>query len=165
MRVDLRNLVRSQGQVVCAQGAYAKRTKPLALQYLRHRGVRITILSATDDAWSARATHASFPGRELCHLAGAGLSEAGDRADQPGVPVCDSLGASLPEGGAEAARRRELRRRHLRQNRQRCLGGLPPAEIEPDGPVHAGRRLISVEARRREPLAARAVSMDPIAPM
>ena len=94
MRVDLRNLVRSQDTWYAQQGAYAKRTEPFALQYLWHRGVKITILSATDDAWSARATHTSFPGKScVIWLGPVSQKPATDVEkkvpDQPGVPVCD----------------------------------------------------------------------------
>ena len=94
MRVDLRNLVRSQDTWYAQQGAYAKRTEPFALQYLWHRGVKITILSATDDAWSARATHLSFPGKScVIWLGPVSQKPATDVQkkvpDQPGVPVCD----------------------------------------------------------------------------
>ena len=94
MRVDLRNLVRSQDTWFAQQGAYSKRTEPFALQYLWHRGVKITMLSATDDAWSARATHTNWPGKScVIWLGPVSQRPATDVQrrvpDQPAVPVCD----------------------------------------------------------------------------
>jgi hypothetical protein len=95
MRVDLRNLVRSQDIYYGTQGIYSKRTEPFALQYLWHRGVKITILSANDDSWSARATHVSWPGKScviwLGPVAQKPATDVQQRVpDQPAVPVCDS---------------------------------------------------------------------------
>jgi hypothetical protein len=94
MRVDLRNLVRSQDTWFAQQGAYSKRTEPFALQYLWHRGVKITILSANDDSWSARASHVSWPGKScVIWLGPVSQKPATDVKrrvpDQPAVPVCD----------------------------------------------------------------------------
>ena len=94
MRVDLRNLVRSQDTWFAQQGAYSRRTEPFALQYLWHRGVKITILTATDDSWSARATHVSWPGKScviwLGPVAQRPSTDVQRRVpDQPAVPVCD----------------------------------------------------------------------------
>ena len=63
MRVDLRNLVRSQDAYHATQGTYARRLEPLALQYLWQRGVTVAILSADAVSWSARASHVAAPGR------------------------------------------------------------------------------------------------------
>jgi hypothetical protein len=95
MRVDLRNLVRSQDTYFGTQGVYSRRTEPFALQYLWHRGVTISILSANDAAWSARATYASRPGKScviwLGPVAQRPATEADKRSpEQPGTPVCDS---------------------------------------------------------------------------
>ena len=95
MRVDLRNLVRSQDTYFRMQGVYSKRTAPFALQYLWHKGVTISILSANDVAWSARAFHVSRPGKScviwLGPVAQQPVTEAEKRsADQPGTPACDS---------------------------------------------------------------------------
>ena len=94
MRVDLRNLVRSQDTWYAQQGVYSRRTEPFALQYLWHRGVKITILSANDDSWSARATHASRPGKSCVIWLGPVRRSPPPNAekhvpDQPGMPVCD----------------------------------------------------------------------------
>lgn len=94
MRVDLRNLVRSQDTYFGLQGVYARRTEPFALQYLWHRGVTITILSANDASWSARATSARRPGKSCVIWLGAvphrPATEAQRRVpEQPGTPVCD----------------------------------------------------------------------------
>ena len=95
MRVDLRNLVRSQDSYLALQGVYARRTEPFALQYLWHRGVTITILSADRDSWSARAVHASRPGKSCVIWSGPvrerPVTAADKRSpDHPGVPVCDA---------------------------------------------------------------------------
>jgi len=95
MRVDLRNLVRSQDTWFAQQGAYSKRTEPFALQYLWHRGVKITILSADDDSWAARATHKNWPGKSCVIWLGPvpqrPTTEAEQKVpDQPAVPACDS---------------------------------------------------------------------------
>lgn len=95
MRVDLRNLVRSQDTYYGTQGVYSRRTEPFALQYLWHKGVRISILSANDAAWSARAEHVSRPGKScviwLGPVAQRPKTEADKRTtEEPGTPVCDS---------------------------------------------------------------------------
>lgn len=94
MRVDLRNLVRSQDTYFGLQGVYSKRTEPFALQYLWHRGVSITVLSANDASWSARATHASRPGKSCVIWLGPvpqrPATEAQKRVpEQPATPLCD----------------------------------------------------------------------------
>ena len=94
MRVDLRNLVRSQDTYFGTQGIYSRRTEPFALQYLWHRGVTIKILSANDASWAARATHASRPGKScviwLGPVAQRPVTEQQKRSpEQPSTPVCD----------------------------------------------------------------------------
>ena len=94
MRVDLRNLVRSQDTYFGLQGVYSRRTEPFALQYLWHRGVTITILSANDASWAARATHVSAPGKSCVVWLGPvpqrPVTDGQKRvADQPATPVCD----------------------------------------------------------------------------
>jgi hypothetical protein len=94
MRVDLRNLVRSQDTYFGTQGIYSRRTEPFALQYLWHRGVTITILSASDASWSAKATHASRPGKScviwLGPVAQRPVTELQKRSpEQPSTPICD----------------------------------------------------------------------------
>jgi len=94
MRVDLRNLVRSQESYYANQGIYSRRTEPFALQYLWHKGVTISILSANDAAWSARATHVARPGRSCVIWFGPVAQRPATDAekhspDQPGIPVCD----------------------------------------------------------------------------
>ena len=94
MRVDLRNLVRSQDSYFGTQGIYSRRTEPFALQYLWHKGVTITILSANDASWSARATHASRPGKScviwLGPVAQRPVTELQRRSpQQPSTPICD----------------------------------------------------------------------------
>ena len=94
MKVDLRNLVQSQRTYFAMQGIYARRTEPLALQYLWHPGVRVKILSGDAQSWTAKATHSRFPGRSCVIWVGAVsdrpvTDRQGLRADAPGVPVCD----------------------------------------------------------------------------
>jgi hypothetical protein len=94
MRVDLRNLVRSQESYFGTQGIYSRRFEPFALQYLWRRGVTIRILSANDASWSARATHVSRPGKScviwLGPVAQRPVTEMQKRSpEQPGTPVCD----------------------------------------------------------------------------
>jgi hypothetical protein len=94
MKVDLRNLVRSQQTYFAQQGLYARSTEPFALQYLWHRGVTITILSADVESWSARATHAGKRGKSCVIWFGPvptrPATSADKRAtDQTAEPVCD----------------------------------------------------------------------------
>jgi hypothetical protein len=94
MRVDLRNLVRSQDGYFGLQGEYSRRTEPFALQYLWHRGVKITILSANDQSWSARATFASRPGKSCVIWLGPvqqrPVTESQKRTPaEPATPACD----------------------------------------------------------------------------
>lgn len=94
MKVDLRNLMRSQETYFAMQGVYARRTEPLALQYLWHKDVAVRILSADAQSWSARATHSRSPGKS-CVIWFGSVSQrpmtdhVGHQADRSGVPVCD----------------------------------------------------------------------------
>jgi hypothetical protein len=94
MRVDLRNLVRSQESFIGNQGVYSRRMEPFALQYLWRRGVTITILDADDASWSARATHASRPGKSCVVWVGPVAKKPATQSqkrvpEEPGTPVCD----------------------------------------------------------------------------
>jgi hypothetical protein len=94
MRVDLRNLVRSQDAYHATQGTYARRMEPLALQYLWQRGVSVAILSADPHSWAARASHVAQPGKSCVIWFGAvrarPVTDAQQRApERSGVPVCD----------------------------------------------------------------------------
>ena len=94
MRVDLRNLVRSQDGYFGLQGEYSRRTEPFALQYLWRRGVKITILGANDDSWSARAMFTSQPGKSCVIWFGPvpqrPVTESQKRTpSEPATPVCD----------------------------------------------------------------------------
>jgi hypothetical protein len=94
MRVDLRNLVRSQEGYFGVQGEYSRRTEPFALQYLWRRGVKITILGANDDSWSARATFTSQPEKSCVIWFGPvpqrPVTESQKRTPaEPATPVCD----------------------------------------------------------------------------
>ncbi|HEU5042323.1 MAG TPA: hypothetical protein VFT84_15945 [Gemmatimonadales bacterium] len=94
MRVDLRNLARSQDAYHATQGTYAKRLEPLALQYLFQRGVSVAILSADAYSWSARASHVAAPGRSCVVWFGPvrarpvtdSLQRSSERS---GIPACD----------------------------------------------------------------------------
>jgi hypothetical protein len=94
MKVDLRNLAHSQETYFAMQGSYARRTEPMALQYLWHRDVRVKILAADNQSWAAKATHARLPGKSCVIWFGAvGQRPATDaqqrRENRSGVPVCD----------------------------------------------------------------------------
>jgi hypothetical protein len=94
MKVDLRNLAHSQETYFAMQGIYARRTEPLALQYLWHRDVRIKILAADEQSWAAKATHARFPGKSCVIWFGAVAQRPATDGQQrhetrSGVPVCD----------------------------------------------------------------------------
>jgi hypothetical protein len=94
MKVDLRNLSHSQETYFAMQGTYARRTEPMALQYLWHRDVRVKILAADDQSWAAKATHAKFPGKSCVIWFGAVAQRPATDAQQrhenrSGVPVCD----------------------------------------------------------------------------
>lgn len=99
MKVDLRNLVRAQELWFATQGAYARRTELLAMQYVWHRGVTVRILRADRDSWSAVATHAQWPGKSCVIWSGIGVDSLLDgaprthgqdrQAVRPAIPVCD----------------------------------------------------------------------------
>lgn len=94
MKVDLRNLVRSQETYIANQGVYARRTEPLALQYLWREGVDVKILTADGQSWSAKATHVRSPGKSCVIWIGPvrkrPVTDAQRRqSTQSGVPVCD----------------------------------------------------------------------------
>ncbi len=172
MRVDLRNLVRSQDGYFGLQGEYSRRTEPFALQYLWHRGVKITILSANDDAWSARATYASRPGKSCVIWLGPvpqrPVTEAEAHAGSAGHARVRRLRGPRLLEAASASRCRGAavaHRRHLRQNRQRRLGGLAPAQLQPDRPVHPGDVHVAESLAPQPSRRDACVLREPIAPM
>lgn len=94
MRVDLRNLVRSQEAYHATQGTYARRIEPLALQYFWQRGVTVSILSADARSWSARASHAAQPGKSCVIWYGQvqtrPVTDGRQRSpERSGIPACD----------------------------------------------------------------------------
>jgi len=94
MKVDLRNLAHSQETFYEMQGFYAKRPENLALQYLWHKDVQVRILAADAQSWTAKATHARFPGRSCViwfgPVAQRPVTDAQRRHEtRPGEPVCD----------------------------------------------------------------------------
>jgi hypothetical protein len=94
MKVDLRNLAHSQETYFAMQGSYARRTEPMALQYLWHRDVRVKILTADGQSWAAKATHARSPGKSCVIWFGAVAQRPSTDAqrrqeNRPGTPVCD----------------------------------------------------------------------------
>jgi hypothetical protein len=94
MKVDLRNLAHSQETFFAMQGFYAKRSENLALQYLWHKDVQVRILAADAQSWTAKATHARFPGKSCVIWVGPvaqpPVTDAQRRHEsRPGVPVCD----------------------------------------------------------------------------
>ena len=162
MRVDLRNLVRSQESYLGTQGIYSRRTEPFALQYLWRRGVTIRILSANDASWAARATHESRPGKSCVIWVGPvaqrPVTEMQKRSpEQPGTPSLRRLGA--PRRPAVA------HRRHLRQNRQRRLGGLAAAQVQADRAMDAGDLLVVNPVSLSHSRRVACVLREPIAPI
>lgn len=94
MRVDLRNLARAQDAWLGTQGAFSRKTEPFALQYVWHKGVALSILSADKWSWSARATFAGRPGKTCVMWFGPvpakpATESGGLVPDRAGVPVCD----------------------------------------------------------------------------
>jgi hypothetical protein len=94
LKVALRNLEHSQEAWFGTQGYYSRTIEPFALQYLWPRGVRLRILSAGVDSWSAKATHTTWPGKSCVIWFGRvpfrPATDAEKRtADRSGVPVCD----------------------------------------------------------------------------
>jgi hypothetical protein len=94
MKVDLRNLAHSQETYLAMQGVYARRAEPMALQYIWHRDVRVKILDADAQSWTAKATHAKFPGKSCVIWFGAvsqrPVTDSQRRqSNRAGVPVCD----------------------------------------------------------------------------
>jgi hypothetical protein len=94
MRVDLRNLANAQAAYFATQGIYSIRPEQLQLQFSWQRGVNVTLLNADRSSWSARATHASRPGRSCVVWYGSPSTRPATEAqhrvpDRAGVPVCD----------------------------------------------------------------------------
>jgi hypothetical protein len=94
MRVDLRNLANAQAAYFATQGIYSIRPEQLQLQFSWQRGVDVTLLNADRSSWSARATHASRPGRSCVVWYGLPSTRPATEAqhrvpDRAGVPVCD----------------------------------------------------------------------------
>jgi hypothetical protein len=94
MKVDLRNLAHSQETYFKMQGSYARRPQTMALRYLWHRDVAVTILAADGESWAAKATHAKFPGKSCVIWYGPVSQRPKTDAQQKGtgrsgVPVCD----------------------------------------------------------------------------
>jgi hypothetical protein len=94
MRVDLRNLANAQTAYFATQGIYSIRPEQLQLQFSWQRGVNVTLLNADRTSWSARATHASRPGRSCVVWYGSPFTRPATEAqhrvpDRAGVPVCD----------------------------------------------------------------------------
>ena len=94
MKADLRNLLRSQETYLANQGVYARRTEPLALQFLWRPGVLVKILAADRQSWAAKATHARLPGKSCVIWFGSvpqrPVTDAQrHQSREAGVPVCD----------------------------------------------------------------------------
>jgi hypothetical protein len=94
MRVDLRNLVGAQQAYYSTQGSYSRRPEQLQFQFGWQRGVTVTILDANRTSWTARATHASRPGKSCVVWFGYPSARPATLAgrkvpDRPGVPACD----------------------------------------------------------------------------
>ena len=98
MRADLRNLVRSQDAYIKTQGLYSRRSEPLALQYLWRPGVRIRILGADGESWSAKATHRTLPGKSCVIWFGPvplrpTTTAQAKSPERSAIPVCDDSGS------------------------------------------------------------------------
>jgi hypothetical protein len=94
MRVDLRNLANAQTAYFATQGIYSMRPELLQLQFSWQRGVNVALLNADRTSWSARATHASRPGRSCVVWYGSPSTRPATEAqgrvpDRAGVPACD----------------------------------------------------------------------------
>jgi hypothetical protein len=94
MKVDLRNLAGAQEAYYAIQGIYSRRPELLQLQFGWQRGVTVTVLQADRRSWSARATHASRPGKSCVVWFGSPQTRPVTQADRKvpdrqGVPACD----------------------------------------------------------------------------
>jgi hypothetical protein len=94
MRVDLRNLANAQTAYFATQGMYSIRPELLQLQFSWQRDVGITVLNADQTSWSARARHASRPGRSCVVWYGSPATRPATDAqrrvpERAGVPACD----------------------------------------------------------------------------
>jgi hypothetical protein len=94
MKVDLRNLTRAQEAWLGTQGAFSRSVEPFALQYVWHKGVSISILSADKWSWSARASFAGRPGKSCVVWFGPVPAKPATEANgqvpaRAGVPECD----------------------------------------------------------------------------
>jgi hypothetical protein len=94
MRVDLRNLANAQRAYFATQGLYSLRLEQLQLQFAWQRGVHVTLLDASRNSWSARATHAARPGKSCVVWYGSPSTRPATDAqrkvpDRAGVPACD----------------------------------------------------------------------------
>jgi hypothetical protein len=94
MPTSLMQLGISQDAYRKVQYTYARRIEPMALQYGWEPGVRVRMLFANSEGWSAEATYDLLPGRS-CVIWGGTVPQrpvtAADKieADDEGVPVCD----------------------------------------------------------------------------
>jgi hypothetical protein len=94
MRVDLRKLSQAQAAYYGTQGLYSRQVERLPLQYGWHRGVTVTLIHADVHSWSARATHASRPGKSCVIWFGTPATRPFTAAERKvparsGVPACD----------------------------------------------------------------------------
>lgn len=94
MPTSLMQLAISQDAYRKVQYTYARRIEPMALQYGWEPGVRVRMLFANSEGWSAEATYDLLPGRS-CVIWGGTVPQhpvtAADKleAEDEGVPVCD----------------------------------------------------------------------------
>jgi hypothetical protein len=94
MRVDLRKLGEAQLAYFGTQGRYSSGVERLPIQFIWQRGVSVTLLHADRRSWSARATHASRPGKSCVVWFGAPARRPATEAqrkvpERSGVPACD----------------------------------------------------------------------------
>jgi hypothetical protein len=94
MPTSLMQLAISQDAYRKVQYTYARRIEPMALQYGWEPGVRVRMLFASSEGWSAEATYDLLRGRS-CVIWGGTVPQhpvtAADKieAEDEGVPVCD----------------------------------------------------------------------------
>jgi hypothetical protein len=94
MRVDLRKMGEAQRAYFGTQGRYSSGVERLPIQFIWQRGVSVALLHADRRSWSARATHASRPGKSCVVWFGEPARRPVTQAqrkvpERSGVPACD----------------------------------------------------------------------------
>jgi hypothetical protein len=94
MRVDLKKLALAQTAYFGTQGTFSRRVETLPLQYGWQRGVSVTLISADQRSWTARARHQARPGKSCVVWFGQPLRRPMTATEQmipehSGEPACD----------------------------------------------------------------------------